>query len=67
VIGGGIAAAADLLFVPIRAELRERVRTTALDEVRLVTAELGPWAGSIGAALHGAEAAPAASPSGGAS
>lgn len=59
VIGGGIAAAADLLFEPIRAELRERVRTTALDEVRLVTAELGPWAGSIGAALHGAEAAPA--------
>jgi glucokinase len=55
VIGGGVAAAADLLFEPIRAELRRRVRTTALDEVELVTAELGTWAGAIGAAVHGAE------------
>ncbi len=55
VIGGGISAAADLLFDPIRAELRRRVRTTALDEVELVVAELGTWAGSIGAAVHGAD------------
>ena len=62
VIGGGVAASADLLLPPVEAELRERVRTTALDAVRLVTAELGPWAGAIGAGLHGAEAvgAPAA-------
>ena len=57
VIGGGISAAADLLFGPIRAELERRVRTTSLDEVELVTAELGVWAGAIGAAVHGAEAA----------
>ncbi len=57
VIGGGIAAAADLLLGPIRDELRRRVRTTALDDVELVTAELGTWAGAIGAAIHGAEAA----------
>jgi glucokinase len=57
VIGGGVAAAADLLLDPIRAELRRRVRTTALDEVELVTAELGTWAGAIGAAIHGAEMA----------
>jgi glucokinase len=58
VIGGGIgAAAADLLFEPIRAELRVRVRTTDLDRVELVPAELGTWAGAIGAAVHGAEAA----------
>jgi glucokinase len=58
VIGGGIgAAASDLLFEPIRAELRLRVRTTALDRVELVPAELGTWAGAIGAAIHGAEAA----------
>ena len=57
VIGGGVAGAGDLLLDPIRAELRERVRTTALDAVTLVTAELGTWAGSIGAAIHGAEAA----------
>lgn len=57
VIGGGISAAFDLLRDPIEAELRERVRTTALDRVRLVPAELGTWAGAIGAAIHGAEAA----------
>jgi glucokinase len=57
VIGGGIGAGAtDLLFEPIRAELRQRVRTTALDRVELVPAELGTWAGAIGAAIHGAEA-----------
>ena len=57
VIGGGVAAAGDLLLEPIRAELRRRVRTTSLDEVEIVTAELGTWAGAIGAAIHGAEAA----------
>ena len=63
VIGGGIGAgAADLLFEPIRAELRLRVRTTALDRVELVAAELGTWAGAIGAAIHGAEAAAMARP-----
>jgi glucokinase len=55
VIGGGIAAAGDLILEPIRAELRRRVTTTALDEVVIVTAELGTWAGAIGAAVHGAE------------
>ena len=57
VIGGGVAAAGDLLFDPIRAELRVRVRTTSLDAVTIVAAELGTWAGSIGAAVHGAEQA----------
>ena len=56
VIGGGIAAAADLLLGSIRVELRQRVHTTSLDAVELVTAELGIWAGAIGAAIHGAEA-----------
>jgi glucokinase len=57
IIGGGVAAAGDLLLGPIREELRQRVRTTSLDEVEIVTAELGTWAGAIGAAVHGAEAA----------
>ena len=57
VIGGGIAAAGELLLAPIRDELRRRVRTTSLAEVEVVTAELGTWAGAIGAAVHGAEAA----------
>ena len=57
VIGGGISAALDLLLGPLRDELRRRVRTTALDRVEIVAAELGTWAGAIGAAIHGAEAA----------
>ncbi len=59
VIGGGVAAAGDLLLDPIRAELRGRVHATSLEAVELVTAELGTWAGSIGAAVHGAERAAA--------
>jgi len=55
VIGGGVAGAGDLLFVPIRAELRRHVFTTAVDEVEIVTAELGTMAGAIGAAVYGAE------------
>ncbi len=58
VIGGGIAAALDLLITPIRNELRRRVHTTALDAVEIVPAELGTWAGAIGAAIHGFDAAP---------
>ncbi|HEY3336705.1 MAG TPA: ROK family protein [Candidatus Limnocylindrales bacterium] len=57
VIGGGVAAAGDLLFDPIRAEVRRRVRTTSLESVTIVAAALGTWAGAIGAAVHGAEAA----------
>ena len=58
VIGGGIAAAGDLLLDEARAEIRRRVLTTSVDEVEIVTAELGTWAGAIGAAVHGAEAVP---------
>ena len=57
VIGGGNAAAGELLLGPIRDELRRRVLTTPLDEVEIVLAELGTWAGAIGAAVHGAESA----------
>ncbi|HSO29491.1 MAG TPA: ROK family protein, partial [Candidatus Sulfomarinibacteraceae bacterium] len=57
VIGGGVSAAGDLLTAPIWAEIRRRVRVTSLDDVEIVTAELGTWAGAIGAAIHGAEAA----------
>ena len=57
VIGGGVAGAGDLLLGPIRAEVRERVHMTALEGVRIVLAELGTRAGSIGAAVYGAERA----------
>ena len=63
VIGGGIAAAADLLLPGIRAEIRRRVMMTSVDEVEIVTAELGTWAGAIGAAVHGAEHAATPTPS----
>ncbi len=59
ILGGGVAAAGDLLFDPIRAEMARRVRTTSIDEVSVVPAELGIWAGAIGAAVHGAERAEA--------
>ena len=57
VIGGGVAAAGDLIFEPIRAVLRQRVRTTSMESVEVVAAELGTWAGAIGSAVHGAEQA----------
>jgi len=66
VIGGGVAAAGDLLFEPIRAELRTRVQVTDLAQVTLVAAELGALAGAIGAAVHGAERAAATADAAGA-
>ena len=55
VIGGGPAGAGDLLLDPIHAELRKRIHVTNVDQVRVVLTELGPWAGAIGAAIHGAD------------
>jgi glucokinase len=62
VIGGGIAAAGELLLASARDEIQRRVRTTSISEVELVIAELGTWAGAIGAAIHGAEQAVPAAP-----
>ncbi|HEX7347864.1 MAG TPA: ROK family protein [Candidatus Limnocylindrales bacterium] len=59
VLGGGVAASADLLLDSIRDEIRRHVFTTSLDGVEIVPAELGTWAGAIGAAIHGAEQATA--------
>jgi glucokinase len=58
VVGGGVAAAKDLLFEPMREELRRRVFITDIGAIDIVGAELGIWAGAIGAALWAAEAAP---------
>jgi len=55
VVGGGVAAAGDILFSSVRAELERRVRMTGTGSVELVRAELG-LGGAIGAAIHGAEA-----------
>lgn len=59
VLGGGIAASGTLLIDHIRAEIRRRVRITDAERIGIVLAELGTWAGAIGAAVHGAEAAAA--------
>jgi glucokinase len=53
VIGGGVAAAGDMLLVPIREELQRRVHVTDVARIEVVRGELGIWAGAIGAALHG--------------
>ncbi|TMD72748.1 MAG: ROK family protein [Chloroflexi bacterium] len=53
VIGGGVAAAGEILLEPIRQEIRRRVHVTDVERIRVVCGELGTWAGAIGAALHG--------------
>jgi predicted NBD/HSP70 family sugar kinase len=56
VVGGGVAAVGDILFPSIRSERERRVQMTGTATVELVRAELGIWAGAIGAAIHGTEA-----------
>lgn len=51
VVGGGIAAAGDLALDPIRAVVRQRVTLVPSDQIEVVTADLGPTAGAVGAAL----------------
>ncbi len=57
ILGGGWANAGDLIIEPIKAEMRRRVITTPVERIDVVLAELGIWAGAIGAAVHGAERA----------
>jgi glucokinase len=52
VIGGGIAAAGEMLLEPIRQELGLRVHVTDVSRITVVCGELGIWAGAIGAALQ---------------
>lgn len=63
VLGGGVSAAGDLLLEPVRAEVARRVHVTDLGAVEIVAAELGTWAGAIGAGVHGAERAQVTVPS----
>ena len=57
ILGGGWSSAGDFIIEPIKAEMRRRVITTPVERVEVVLAELGTWAGAIGAAVHGAEVA----------
>jgi glucokinase len=55
VVGGGVAEAGDLILEPAREEVRRRVSVPPTGRTEIVRAELGYEAGSIGAALWGAE------------
>ncbi len=57
VLGGGVAAAGELILAPIRDEIARRVHVTAIGHIDVVLARLGTFAGAIGAGIHGAEAA----------
>lgn len=50
VVGGGVAQVGELLLAPVRRTLREHLRLSFVDELRVVRAELGASAGLIGAA-----------------
>jgi glucokinase len=57
VIGGGFAAAGDLILEPAREIVRREAIGPAKDRVQVVRAKLGTAAGIVGAALVGLEAA----------
>ncbi len=56
VIGGGFAAAGDLLLDPARERVHREALEPARDLVRIVPAVLGPEAGLVGAGLVAFEA-----------
>ena len=60
VIGGGFAAAGELLLAPAREVIARDALQPMRDEVRVVRAELGTSAGMIGAAMVAFEAVDAA-------
>ncbi len=55
VLAGGVAAAGDLLFEPIRRTVKERVTVMPADRVEIVRASLEGNAGVIGVALWAAQ------------
>jgi glucokinase len=58
VVGGGIAAAGDLVIQPITEAVKRRVTLVPTDEIEIVPATFGRFAGAVGAALAGALAQP---------
>lgn len=53
VIGGGISEAGELVLGPIRDSVRRHTTLAPIDRIAIVQAELGSWAGAVGAALAG--------------
>ncbi|GHF04275.1 ROK family protein [Streptomyces morookaense] len=56
VIGGGVAGAGDILFAPLREQLREYATLSFTAGIEVVPARLGGDAGLVGAAAAAAEA-----------
>ena len=63
ILGGGVASAGDVLLLPVRDGVRERVRPAWLASTRIELASLGPDSGWIGAALWAAHKTSAPRPS----
>lgn len=57
ILGGGMIAAADALFVPLRAAMDKYEWRPLGTAVPIVPAELGEWAGAIGSAFNAMEQA----------
>ena len=55
IIAGGVSQAGDLLLVPIRRTLRERVTVMPVEQVEVVQSQLGNNAGAIGVACWAAK------------
>jgi glucokinase len=54
VVGGGIAQAGELVMKPITDAVRSRVTLVPTDQIEIVPAKFGRFAGAVGAALAGA-------------
>jgi glucokinase len=55
ILAGGVSQAGDLLLIPIRRTLRERVTVMPVEQVEVVQSQLGNNAGVIGAACWAAK------------
>jgi glucokinase len=53
VVGGGIAQAGDLVLGPIEEAVKRRVTLVPTDEIEIVPAAFGRFAGAVGASLAG--------------
>jgi glucokinase len=51
VLGGGVSQAGELLLAPLRRELARHVFYVPLDQISIVTAELGHDSALLGAAV----------------
>ena len=54
VVGGGISEAGELILGPIERAVQRRVTLVPTDQIEIVAAEFGLYAGAVGAALAGA-------------